>query len=170
MPGSRPPIVIIGAGMAAYSLAREFRKLDKTTPLMLVSGDAGGSYAKPMLSNAFALGKQAPQLVAASGAQMAATLNAQVLNHTRVAGIDRDARRIATDQGSFGYSKLVLALGAEPIRLPLDGDGAGEVVSVNHLALLPPPVGTRGEWRSEAIGQRTSPALSTRRARCAASA
>jgi rubredoxin-NAD+ reductase len=131
MPGS--PIVIIGAGMAAYSLAREFRKLDKTTPLMLVSGDAGGSYAKPMLSNAFALGKQAPQLVAASGAQMAATLNAQVLNHTRVAGIDRDARRIATGQGSFGYSKLVLALGAEPIRLPLDGDGAGEVVSVNHL-------------------------------------
>jgi rubredoxin-NAD+ reductase len=133
MSGSRPPVIVIGAGMAAYSLAREFRKLDKTTPLLLVAGDAGGSYAKPMLSNAFALGKEAPQLVSASAVQMGATLEAPVLAHTRVMRIDRDARRIDTDQGSFAYSKLVLALGADPIRLPLGGDGAGEVLSVNHI-------------------------------------
>src|SRR3954470_16672226 len=108
------PIVIIGAGMAAYSLAREFRKLDKTTPLMLVASDAGGSYAKPMLSNAFALGKQASQLVTASGEQMAAALGAQVLAGTRVGHIDRAANTIDTDKGRFTYSKLVLALGADP--------------------------------------------------------
>jgi rubredoxin-NAD+ reductase len=125
--------VIIGAGMAAYSLAREFRKLDKTTPLLLVTSDAGGSYAKPMLSNALALGKQAGQLLAAGAAENAATLGAEILPHTRVTGIDRDARTIATDKGNLVYSKLVLALGADPVRLPLGGDGAGEVLSVNHL-------------------------------------
>jgi rubredoxin-NAD+ reductase len=126
-------IIIIGAGMAAYSLAREFRKLDKTTPLMLVASDAGHSYAKPMLSNALALGKEARQLVAASAAENAATLGATILAHTRVRAIDRDAREIDTDKGRFAYSKLVLALGADPVRLPLAGSGAGEVLSVNHL-------------------------------------
>ena len=33
------PVVIIGFGMAAYGVARQFRKLDKTTPLTMVSGD-----------------------------------------------------------------------------------------------------------------------------------
>jgi rubredoxin-NAD+ reductase len=133
MSASAPPIVIIGAGMAAYSLAREFRKLDKSTPLMLVSSDAGGAYAKPMLSNAFALGKGAAQLVTASGEQMAATLSAQVLTNTRVHAIDRDAKVIETGAGRIVYDKLVLALGADPIRLPLGGDAAGEVISVNHI-------------------------------------
>ncbi|MFL6672760.1 MAG: NAD(P)/FAD-dependent oxidoreductase [Massilia sp.] len=128
-----PPIVIIGAGMAAYSLAREFRKLDKSTPVMLVTSDAGGAYAKPMLSNAFALGKQAPQLLSATAEQMAATLGLTVLAGTRVSAIDRDTRHIVTDKGRFAYAKLVLALGADPIRLPLGGDAACEVLSVNHL-------------------------------------
>jgi rubredoxin-NAD+ reductase len=127
------PIIIVGAGMAAYSLAREFRKLDRTTPLMLVAGDAGAAYAKPMLSNAFAQGKLAEQLVQAAAHDMAAALDITVLTHTGVGAIDREARTIETSKGAYAYSKLVLALGADPVRLPLGGDGAGEVLSVNHL-------------------------------------
>jgi rubredoxin-NAD+ reductase len=127
------PIIIVGAGMAAYSLAREFRKLDQTTPLMLVAGDAGAAYSKPMLSNAFAQGKEAGQLVQAGADEMAAALGITVLTHTSVEAIDREARRIETSQGSYAYGKLVLALGADPVRLPLGGDGAGDVMSVNHL-------------------------------------
>jgi rubredoxin-NAD+ reductase len=126
-------IVIVGAGMAAYSLAREFRKLDTATPLTLATGDGGGSYAKPMLSNAIALGKDAPQLVAASAERMAATLGAEILTHTRVSGIDRDSRTVETGRGSLAYGKLVLAVGADPVRLPLGGSGAAQVLSVNHL-------------------------------------
>ncbi|HEU4372690.1 MAG TPA: FAD-dependent oxidoreductase [Telluria sp.] len=128
------PVVIIGAGMAAYGVAREFRKLDKTTPLVMVSDDGGGSYAKPMLSNAFALGKDAAQLVSQSAEQMAATLDAQVLTRTEVVAIDSAARTIETAQGErIGYSQLVLALGALPIRLPIEGAGASEILSVNHV-------------------------------------
>jgi len=128
------PIVIVGAGMAAYGVARELRKLDKDTPLTIVSGDAGGSYAKPMLSNAIALGKEAAQLVSHSAEQMAAQLNATVLTHTRVSAIDSGARSLTTSAGSIAYSQLVLAVGAEPIRLPMGGDAAAHVLSVNHIA------------------------------------
>ena len=127
------PIVIVGAGMAAYSVARELRKLDKSTPLLIIAGDAGGAYAKPMLSNAIALGKGAAQLVSHSAEQMAAQLGATVLAHTTVSAIDSAARTVATDKGSFGYGKLVLALGAQAIRLPLQGDAAADVLSVNHI-------------------------------------
>jgi rubredoxin---NAD+ reductase len=127
------PVIIVGAGMAAYSLAREFRKLDRSAPLMLIAGDAGAAYAKPMLSNAFALGKTPQQLASSDAAGMAVTLDAQLLTHTRVTAIDTLAHRVDTDEGSFAYSRLVLALGAEPVRLALGGDAATEVMSINHL-------------------------------------
>lgn len=131
-PAARP-IVIVGAGMAAYAVARELRKRDAAVPLLVVTGDAGGAYAKPMLSNALAQGKGAAQLVSHSAAQMAATLNAAVRAHTRVLAIDSAARSVATSAGPIDYASLVLALGAEPIRLALAGDAASEVLSVNNI-------------------------------------
>ena len=127
------PIVIIGAGMAAYSLARELRKLDKTSRLTIVTADSGGAYAKPMLSNAFALNKQASQLVSASAGQMATQLDATIVAHSRVHGIDAAAKTISTDDGDIEYGQLVLALGAQAIRLPLAGDAADRVLSINHI-------------------------------------
>ena len=127
------PVVIIGAGMAAYGVARELRKLDKITPLILVSADAANAYAKPMLSNAFALGKAAAQLISQSASEMAAQLDAQVLTHTEVTAIDSAAKIIHTSDGDIAYGKLVLALGAQPIRLPIAGDAADQVLSVNHI-------------------------------------
>jgi rubredoxin-NAD+ reductase len=127
------PIVIVGAGMAAYGVARELRKRDAGVPLLIVTGDDGAAYAKPMLSNALAQGRQAHQIVTHSAAQMAATLGAQVLVHTRVEAIDTAARTIRTAAGTHEYGALVLALGARPIRLALDGDAADAVLSVNHI-------------------------------------
>jgi rubredoxin-NAD+ reductase len=86
-----------------------------------------------MLSNAIALGKGAAQLVSHSAEQMAAQLDATVLAHTTVTAIDSATHTLETSQGSFGYSKLVLALGAQPIRLPVGGDAAAHILSVNHI-------------------------------------
>jgi rubredoxin---NAD+ reductase len=126
-------IIIIGSGHAGYTLARELRKFDKTTSLLLVTADSGGAYSKPMLSNAFAQGKQAAQLVTQSATQMAAQLGAVIMTGTRVTGIDTANRKIETSGGVFEYGKLVLAVGAQPIRLPLQGDAADSVMSVNHV-------------------------------------
>src|SRR5712664_3415619 len=65
------PIIIVGAGMAAYTIARELRKLDKAIPLLIITADNGGFYSKPMLSNAFAQKKLAAQLITQSAVQMA---------------------------------------------------------------------------------------------------
>src|SRR5476651_2589997 len=56
------PVVIIGTGLAGYNLAREFRKLDSETPLLLITADDGRSYSKPMLSTGFGKNKDADGL------------------------------------------------------------------------------------------------------------
>jgi hypothetical protein len=48
------PLIIIGADLAGWTTAREFRKLDTTTPVMVVTTDRGDFYAQPSLSNASA--------------------------------------------------------------------------------------------------------------------
>ena len=127
------PIVIIGAGLAGYGVARELRKLDKEVSLVLICADSGDFYSKPMLSNALANGKDGASLVNTPAEKMASQLNLRLISGVRVQGIDRDSRRVSWDGGEQTYSRLVLATGADPIRLPLQGDGANSVLSVNDL-------------------------------------
>lgn len=128
------PVVIIGSGLAGYNTAREFRKLDKHTPLVIISRDAADFYSKPMLSNALASKKSAADLVMKTAATMASDLDATVRADTEVVAIDTAARTLTTAGGqTLAYRDLVLALGADPIRLPLEGDAAKDVLSVNDL-------------------------------------
>jgi rubredoxin-NAD+ reductase len=131
---ARPaPIVILGSGLAGWTTARELRKLDAAVPVTLVTADAGDFYAKPSLSNAFAQGKRPEQLVGTAAAKMAETLAVTLQSNTRAEAIDRAARVLVTDKGRVAYQRLVLALGAQPIRVPVDGDAADAVRSVNSL-------------------------------------
>lgn len=128
------PIIIVGTGLAGYSLGREFRRLDKERPLLFITADDGASYSKPMLSNALAQGKDAQALVMADAAAMEASLGALVQCHTRVEQIDAPGQRLYADGEWLEYEALVLATGAQPIRLAYDGEGAEDVISVNSLA------------------------------------
>ena len=128
------PIVIVGSGLAGYTLLKEIRKRDTETPVTLVTADDGAFYSKPSLSNALATGRTAAALASASAEKMAADQNATVLAHTRVTAIDTQGQRIRTDDGELEYSTLVLALGADPFPHGLAGSGAADVLAVNDLA------------------------------------
>jgi rubredoxin-NAD+ reductase len=127
-------VVVVGSGLAGYAVAREFRRLDKTTPLVVLSRDHAGFYSKPMLSNALAGNKTPAALVMKPADKMAAELGATVRAQAVVSRIDTLQRSVELAGGErIAYRDLVLALGADPIRLPLQGDAADDVVSVNDL-------------------------------------
>lgn len=127
------PLLIIGTGLAGYNLAREFRKHDSETPLLLITADDGRSYSKPMLSTGFALNRDADALAMQDAGQMAVQLNAEIRTHTRVTRLDPENRRVWIGSEPVPYRDLVLACGAEPIRLPLGGDADELVFSINDL-------------------------------------
>jgi len=126
-------ITIIGSGLAGYTVIREIRKLDKTVPITLITKEPGYFYSKPMLSTALASKKEASQLISTPSDEMASQLDINILARTEVKAIHTDEQLIDTDQGQFHYGKLVLAMGADQIRLPLQGSAANEVLTVNDL-------------------------------------
>ena len=131
---SSDSVVIIGSGLAGYNVARELRKLDANVPIVVVSRDHAGFYSKPMLSNALASKKTAATLVMKAADKIGAEINAQVLANLDVTSIDAAQRTVSLSNGEvLPYRDLVLALGADPIRLPLQGNAADTVLSVNDL-------------------------------------
>lgn len=127
------PLVIIGTGLAGYNLAREWRKLDAQTPLLLITADDGRSYSKPMLSTGFSKDKNADGLAMAEPGAMAEQLKARILTHTRVTGIDPGHKRIWIGEEQVEYRDLVLAWGAETIRVPVQGDALDAIFPINDL-------------------------------------
>ncbi|MFE8070533.1 FAD-dependent oxidoreductase [Marinobacteraceae bacterium S3BR75-40.1] len=127
------PIVIIGTGLSGYSLVRELRKQDKDTPVMLITADDGRSYSKPMLSTGLTRQKTADELAQADAGKMAEQFNVDVRTFTTVTGLDTERKEVLIGEERQPYEKLVLAWGADVIRLDLAGDGLDKVYSINDL-------------------------------------
>lgn len=135
------PIVVIGAGLAGWTTVREFRKLDTTTLVVVVTADSGDFYAKPSLSNAFAQKRLPAQLVSTPAAKMVETLNVTLMAHTQVLALDVQTSTLTLQPAdgtgaapvTLAFSKLVLATGAQPIRAPMSGDATDQVRVVNSL-------------------------------------
>ena len=127
------PIIIIGSGLAGYNTAKELRKLDTAVPLVIIAADSSPFYSKPMLSNAIASKKTPAAIALNTPAQMAEQLKGSVRANTRIDTIDTAAHTLKIGDETLHYSKLVLALGADQIRLPINGSGAADIQTVNDL-------------------------------------
>ena len=131
---SQNPIVIIGSGLAGYTVIREFRKLENEVPVIIISADHGGFYSKPMLSNALAKSKTPDTLLNSNSEHVAEQMKVVMRPYSKVRAINPSNKNIVLQDGEeINYDQLVLALGANQILLPLEGDGAEEILSVNNL-------------------------------------
>lgn len=126
-------LTVIGTGLAGYMLAKEWRKLDQRTPLTLVTESQGDFYSKPLLSTALAAKKTAEQLAVNTAAEMAEQINATIITQAFVTGIDTANKTLRIRGKALPYERLVLACGAKPVCLSLDGDGSKDIFSVNNL-------------------------------------
>lgn len=126
-------IVIIGSGLAGYTLAKELRARDKTVKITLISRDDGVFYSKPLLSRALTQDKSADALAMHSSEKMAKDLDIQVITHTSVDSIDRVSKTVHYSNGACVYEYLVLACGAT-VRPPnWEGAHPDHFYAVNDL-------------------------------------
>lgn len=134
-------VVIIGAGHAGLTLAREIRANCKTTEITIISREAIRGYYKPNLSKALSVNKTPNQLVMKQADTIAEELNANLLAQFTVIDVDAERKEV---KGLFNnseeshvltipYDSLVLATGASPIRLPIERAAITPLLSINNL-------------------------------------
>jgi rubredoxin-NAD+ reductase len=127
------PVIVVGTGLAGYNFAKEYRKLNTTTPLIMITSDDGRMYYKPAISTAYHTNKSPDQLATATAEEMALELRAEIQTFTSIKSIDEHNQLLETSNGNLNYEKLVLATGARCIELPMAGDGLESVYSINNL-------------------------------------
>lgn len=129
----RQPIVIIGSGYAGYGLAQALRKADPKIEIRVLTQESGHLYSKPALSVGLAQSKNADALASETPLAIEQRLDIRIYPHCTVERINSATRRLVTNFGEMEYGQLVLANGASPIRLSIDGAGQDAMLSVNNL-------------------------------------
>ncbi|WP_205574494.1 FAD-dependent oxidoreductase [Streptomyces sp. CC0208] len=107
-------VVVVGAGMAGVQTAVALREQGFSGTVTLIGAEHHQPYDRPPLSKAVLLGK-------AEGSAFDVDFEAlgiELLLGREVLGVRPEAHELDTEDGPFPYDVLVLATGAEPIRLP----------------------------------------------------
>ncbi|WP_158782048.1 NADH:flavorubredoxin reductase NorW [Pantoea sp. BAV 3049] len=114
-------IIIIGSGFAARQLVKNLRQRNSEQSIKLIAADSCDEYNKPELSHVFTRQQGAEDLTRQSAQDFAIQYSVQLHSHTHVTQLNPGDRLITTTAGQFTYGKLVLALGAEAARPPVEG-------------------------------------------------
>jgi NADPH-dependent 2,4-dienoyl-CoA reductase/sulfur reductase-like enzyme len=107
-------VVVVGAGMAGVQTAVALREQGFSGTVTIIGAEPHQPYDRPPLSKAVLLGK-------AEGSAFDVDFEAlgiELLLGREVLGVRPDAHELDTEAGPFPYDVLVIATGAEPVRLP----------------------------------------------------
>lgn len=112
--GDTGGLVVIGAGLAGWSVIEAVRALDPHYPITLITADSGDRYHKPQLSIAISQDKDAANLISQPATSESERLNIGLVANTFVLHIDTKNKQVRTTRGDFDYQSLVFAIGAKP--------------------------------------------------------
>jgi rubredoxin-NAD+ reductase len=108
-------VVIVGAGLAGWSVAEAIRKSDPDRAITIVTACSADSYNKPDLSVALHRGASIESLRRETGPARAARLGVRLLADTIAISADARRKTLNTTRGPLRYEHLVLAQGARPV-------------------------------------------------------
>lgn len=118
-------MVIIGAGEAGAGAATALRAGGWIGPVTLIGEEMHPPYERPPLSKAVMLADGEPALPLIGHGARFADLSIVYLAGTRATAIDRAAKTVRLDDSrALPYAKLLLATGARPRRMAIEGNEA----------------------------------------------
>src|SRR3984885_1773038 len=114
--------VIVGASLAGAKAAQALREEGFAGAVVLIGAEHERPYERPPLSKDLLLGKAEPGSVFVHDAGWYADNSVELRLGTRVTSVDRAERQVHLEDGSaVGYTRLLLATGSSPRRLPVPG-------------------------------------------------
>jgi NADPH-dependent 2,4-dienoyl-CoA reductase/sulfur reductase-like enzyme/nitrite reductase/ring-hydroxylating ferredoxin subunit len=132
--GTPDSIAIVGAGAAGNAAAEMLRHEGYTGSITLIGADESVPYDRPNLSKDYLAGNAPEEWIPLRPLEFYAERKIELLLGTKVTSIDTSKKSLTLDNGKqVAYGALLLAMGAEPVRLKLPG---GDLPHVHYLRTL----------------------------------
>ncbi|HEX5281003.1 MAG TPA: FAD-dependent oxidoreductase [Micropepsaceae bacterium] len=133
--GTPGKIVIIGGGAAGFAAAEMLRRVDYHGSITMLSDDDAAPVDRPNLSKDYLAGNAPEDWVPLRPDNFYSDNKIDLRLGAKVASIDPHNREITLAGGStIGFDRLLLATGAEPVRLSLPGADQPQVYTLRTLA------------------------------------
>jgi apoptosis-inducing factor 3 len=162
-------VVIVGAGAAGNAAAETLRREGYAGPVTMIGAEPGVPVDRPNLSKDYLAGTASEDWLPLRSAAFYSEQRIELLPGIRATGLDTRARRVVLSDGTGrSYGALLLATGADAIRLPIPGAEGPHVHTLRSLAdcrgIIAQATGARGALVIGAsfIGLEVAAALRTR--------
>jgi NADPH-dependent 2,4-dienoyl-CoA reductase/sulfur reductase-like enzyme/nitrite reductase/ring-hydroxylating ferredoxin subunit len=127
-------IVIVGAGAAGHAAAEALRREGFRGKLIMVGADSAPPVDRPNLSKDYLAGNAPEEWMPLRPPEFFAEHEIELTLGARVTSLDTKGKQIVlADDRTLSYDKLLLATGADPIKLDLPG---GDLPHVHYLRTL----------------------------------
>jgi NADPH-dependent 2,4-dienoyl-CoA reductase/sulfur reductase-like enzyme/nitrite reductase/ring-hydroxylating ferredoxin subunit len=128
-------IVIIGGGAAGFAAAEMLRRQQFRGSIVMLSSDAAPPVDRPNLSKDYLAGSAPEDWLPLRPDSFYAEVGIDFRSKNDVTSIDARARDVViAGGGTIPYDRLLLATGAEPVRLPIPGADQRHVHVLRSLA------------------------------------
>ena len=128
-------IVIVGGGAAGFAAAEMLRRERFGGTITLISADESAPYDRPNLSKDYLAGNAPEEWIPLRPLEFYVENRIDLRLRTEATGIDPVGRNVQVAGGEpVGFTRLLLATGAEPIRLKIPGADLPHVRTLRSLA------------------------------------
>ena len=132
--GAPARIVILGAGAAGHAAAETLRREGYTGQLVLIGADPALPVDRPNLSKDYLAGTAPEEWLPLRPREFFAEHAIELALGERVLSVDTARKQVLLESGrTYSYDKLLLATGADPVKLDLPG---GDLPHVHYLRSL----------------------------------
>jgi len=128
-------IVVVGGGAAGFAAAEMLRRRGFAGTITMVSNDSAAPVDRPNLSKDYLAGNAPEDWVPLRGDDWYAENKIDLRLNTEVTALDAKVKELTLgDGGKLKFDKLLLATGAEPVRLDIPGTDKKHVHTLRSLA------------------------------------
>jgi apoptosis-inducing factor 3 len=128
-------IVIIGGGAAGFAAAEMLRRRNYQGSIVMLSSDNASPVDRPNLSKDYLAGNAPEDWIPLRPDRFYADNDIDLRLNANVAAVEPRSREVSlSDGGKFSYDRLLLATGAEPVRLSLPGADRPHVHTLRSLS------------------------------------
>lgn len=128
-------IIIIGGGAAGLAAADMLRRERYSGPLTMISADNAPPCDRPNLSKDFLAGTAPEEWIPLRPLEWYSERNIDLVLNSRATSLDTKQKKITTEDGkTYEYGALLLATGADPVELPLEGVTPSQILYLRSFA------------------------------------